>query len=79
MSHQVRFIVRSLNSSYTKYGLDLQGNVHLFVLVDTADESCAEPQIYAGMKPLDKGFGVETPDLYGEYAVMENGKPKYEP
>ncbi|KAJ3557817.1 hypothetical protein NM688_g1268 [Phlebia brevispora] len=60
-SHQIRFIARSLNCSYVKYGLDVQ-----------------EPQIaFQGMKPLDKGFGEETEEAYGEYAEMVDGKPKF--
>lgn len=28
------------------------------------------------MKPLDKGFGEETEEAYGEYTEMVDGKPK---
>lgn len=32
--------------------------------------------MFQGMKPLDPGFGVETEDLWGEYAENVDGKTK---
>ena len=30
--------------------------------------------MFQDMKPLDPGFGVESPDAYGEYAEQVDGK-----
>ena len=35
-----------------------------------------EDQLKAGMKPGDKGFGVESSDASGTLTVLEDGKPK---
>ncbi|KDQ10363.1 hypothetical protein BOTBODRAFT_640308 [Botryobasidium botryosum FD-172 SS1] len=53
-SRQVRFIVRSLNASFTKYGLDTQEPQVMF----------------QGMAPLDPGFGEEPESSWGEFAYQ---------
>jgi len=61
-SHQIRFIARSKNASYVKYGLDTQ-----------------EPQcMFQGMGPLDKGFGEEEENAWGEYGTHVDGKDVFE-
>jgi len=61
-SHQIRFIIRQKDASFVKYGLDSQ-----------------EPQVAVeGMKPLDKGFGADPEELYGEYGVQKDGKATFE-
>ncbi|KZV86584.1 NAD(P)-binding protein [Exidia glandulosa HHB12029] len=63
-SRQVRFIVRGKETSYFKFGLDVQGG---------------QPQImFKGMAPLDPGFGEETEDMWGEYGKRENGQTTFE-
>ncbi|THG96310.1 hypothetical protein EW026_g5505 [Hermanssonia centrifuga] len=61
VSHQIRFIVRSLNQSFVKYGLDVQEPQVMF----------------EGKSPLDPGFGEDPAEAYGEYAEVVDGKPKY--
>ncbi|EJU03234.1 NAD binding Rossmann fold oxidoreductase [Dacryopinax primogenitus] len=61
-SHQVRYIIREKNRSFVKYGLDSQ-----------------EPQVHdEGMKPLDKGFGEDPEELFGEYGTWVDGKSTFE-
>ncbi|KZO96710.1 oxidoreductase NAD-binding protein [Calocera viscosa TUFC12733] len=62
-SHQIRFIVRSKNSSFVKYGLDTQEPQAMF----------------QGMGPLDPGFGAEPESSWGEYGVHDaDGKDVFE-
>lgn len=37
---------------------------------------CQEDQLKAGLKPGDKGFGIESADASGLLTVLEEGKPK---
>lgn len=37
---------------------------------------CQEDQLKAGLKPGDKGFGIEDENLSGQFTVMEAGGPK---
>lgn len=81
MSRQVRFIVRSLNASFTKYGLDTQGGsthfLHLNAQILIIEERygmrirTVEPQVmFQGMAPLDPGFGEEPESSWGEFAYQ---------
>ncbi|EJU04708.1 hypothetical protein DACRYDRAFT_20353 [Dacryopinax primogenitus] len=62
LSKQVRFIARSLNSSYVKYGLDVQ----------------SDQLMKQGMKATDIGFGEEPQEGWGEYGYIVDGKPVFE-
>ncbi|KZO96744.1 NAD binding Rossmann fold oxidoreductase [Calocera viscosa TUFC12733] len=62
MSKQVRFVARSLNASYVKYGLDVQ----------------ADQLMQQSMKATDSGFGEEPKEKWGEYGRLVDGKQIFE-
>ncbi|KZT59131.1 NAD(P)-binding protein [Calocera cornea HHB12733] len=62
-SKQIKYIVRSKDASYVKYGEDVQANQ----LMTTE------------MSPLDPGFGEEPESIWGEYGVRgKDGKDTFE-
>ncbi|EJU04682.1 NADP-binding protein [Dacryopinax primogenitus] len=60
-SHQIRYIARSKNSSYVKYGLDPQESQVMF----------------QGLTPLSPGFGEEPEEKRGEFGIQVDGKDTF--